>query len=614
MLPPALVLTNKNCGGNRLLYSLAMLACLVVMGCTPPGPRALLKGKNLVDEGKFDLAVKPLEQATVLLPKNAYSWNYLGLAYHGNHQPDEAIKAYRTALSLDHKLSAVRYNLGCLYLEQTNVTAAIDELKSFTLLQPVAVEGWLKLGGAQLQARRLDDAERSFLAAIELQARNPVALNGLGLVQVQRRRWAEAANCFNGAALQQPPYGPALLNSAVVQHQYLNNRAVALQRYREYLAIQPRPADWQGVEVTMRQLERELNPVPVVHASSPGSRTVQPVRSNSIVQPVIAARAPATLTVARTNRAATNVPVKSAPATTTLPKSNAPVTIARTPLETPRTPTPTLPATNRSVEASPSVAKPSEIEVSQVPSEVIVKPAEALASPVPKAAPAGSSRTASAETTNDTNHSRRSLLSRLNPFSGKNRSDAKENRLQTDPSRRAGSDAALSAVRYSYLSPLAPTPGNRLDAEKAFKRGLQKQKDGEQTAALTEYRSAVRSDPAYYDAYYNLGLAAMVKGETGLALWAYELALALKPDSADARYNFALALKAGGYWHDAADQLKKIVSGNAADARGHLALANLYSQQLQQGDLARAHYLQVLDLNPRHPEASKIRYWLAANP
>jgi len=29
---------------------------------------------------------------------------------------------------------------------------------------------------------------------------------------------------------------------------------------------------------------------------------------------------------------------------------------------------------------------------------------------------------------------------------------------------------------------------------------------------------------------------------------------------------------------------------------------------------ARQHYLKVLEVEPRHPQAGAIRYWLAANP
>src|SRR5262245_11784734 len=130
MVPRAPVLTNKKSGAPSLLALL--LAVSLMWGCSPPGPRALLRGRQLSTEGRFNEAVAELEKSVTLLPKAAVAWNYLGLAYHGNHQPDLAAKAYRTALSLDHKLSVVRYNLGCLYLEQTNLVAAADELRSYT--------------------------------------------------------------------------------------------------------------------------------------------------------------------------------------------------------------------------------------------------------------------------------------------------------------------------------------------------------------------------------------------------------------------------------------------------------------------------------------------------
>jgi tetratricopeptide (TPR) repeat protein len=222
-----------------------------------------------------------------------------------------------------------------------------------------------------------------------------------------------------------------------------------------------------------------------------------------------------------------------------------------------------------------------------------------------------------AATNETTNGAKRGFLSRLNPFGGKNKSTSAAPVVDAVGSR--GNDASpplpLTAVpRYTYLSPAAPTAGDRAESEKAFKRGLKAQKGGSRAEAVSEYQAAVKADPANYDAYYNLGLAALGGGETRLSLWAYEIALALKPDAEDARYNFALALKAGGYWLDACDQLQRLLAANASEVRAHLSLGNLYSQQLEQPPLAREHYLRVLELNPRHAEAAKIRYWLAANP
>jgi tetratricopeptide (TPR) repeat protein len=88
---------------------------------------------------------------------------------------------------------------------------------------------------------------------------------------------------------------------------------------------------------------------------------------------------------------------------------------------------------------------------------------------------------------------------------------------------------------------------------------MRAQKNGNHAQAIADYQAAVRNDPAYYDAYYNLGLAALEKGDSPLSLWAYEIALALRPDSEDARYIFRpWPLCPGGYWFDAVEELQRI--------------------------------------------------------
>src|SRR3954464_971173 len=179
MVPPELMLTNKISGAafSRVLW--ALVSMVVLTGCGPPGPRALLKGEKLIREGHYAEAIPKLEQATQQLPKNAQAWNHLGLAYHGNNQAMLAIRAYRQAIVLDNKLAAARYNLGCLYLDQNELPSAIEQLTSFTYVQPNAPDGWVKLGTAQLRSSRLDLAERHFRTALDLQANNLEALNGL---------------------------------------------------------------------------------------------------------------------------------------------------------------------------------------------------------------------------------------------------------------------------------------------------------------------------------------------------------------------------------------------------------------------------------------------------
>ena len=125
---------------------------------------------------------------------------------------------------------------------------------------------------------------------------------------------------------------------------------------------------------------------------------------------------------------------------------------------------------------------------------------------------------------------------------------------------------------------------------------------------------AARDDPTLFEAQYNLGLAATEAGSLPLALTSYENALAIQPTSLDARYNFALVLKQANYLSDAVNELEKVLKAYPNETRAHLALANIYAQQLRQPAKARPHYLKVLEVEPQHPQAAAIRYWLAANP
>ncbi len=258
------MVTNKKRLRQVIQFLLMTVAAGWLGGCMPSGPGALLEGKRLLEQGKNTEAIDELKLATSLLATNAQAWNYLGLAYHHAGQAANALDAYQRALSLNHDLVAVHYNLGCLWLEQNRpdtLDGARNELTAFTVRKGTVVDGWLKLGTAELRLGQLTPAEASFKEALQLSPQNPEALNDLGMAQLQRRRLRDAVTYFNNALKQQPNYGPALLNLAVTEI-YLNNRAFALQKYQEYLALNPRPANWETVSAAAEQLDQELNPPP----------------------------------------------------------------------------------------------------------------------------------------------------------------------------------------------------------------------------------------------------------------------------------------------------------------------------------------------------------------
>ena len=568
------MLTTKNTGGemgqgttklisarhaNHRLWGVVpcvLLACWLVTGCRPPGPQALLDGQKLVDRGQYADAVVRLKTATEILSTNAQAWNYLGLAYHQTGQLDEAAEAYKKALTLDQNLVEAHYNLGCLYLDQNHPELAKSELTTFTLHRDKSLDGWNKLGTAQLALHDLSGAERSLNNARLIDALNPEALNNLGVVKMQRNNVTEAAQYFNAALRSKPDYAPALLNIAIISQTQLSSRAVALQRYHEYLALNPKPANWDAVDSAARALEQEMNGTTVAATPRPAPAT------NAIT--------PATIRPAPTTASAR--PAKPEPGAAANPKPTASVNTAT-------------------------------VAVTQVPPEPVIRGANNPAKPVDA-------------TTGADKPEHRGFLSRVFGGSKPGPTPAVETNttsaVTTAPIAPMPEPKPVVYPRYTYHTIKKPAAGDRAAATQAFAEGARAQQARQLPEAAAAYRRAIQADPTYFEAYYNLGVVSMESGSVPQGLAAYETALAIQPESHDSRFNFALALKAN-YPVDAANELEKLLAKSPNDADAHFALANLYAEPLRQAAKAREHYQKVLELKPAFPQAAAIKSWLWAN-
>jgi tetratricopeptide (TPR) repeat protein len=651
---------------------IACLAALLLAGCTPPGPRALLEGRRLLKEGKHRAAVEELRTATVLLRTNALAWNDLGLACQRAGLAEEAERAYQRAVRLDGNLAEARYNLGCLWLAQNKPGPARLELTTCALLRPNWVESVLALGAAEWRLRDLPAAEKSFGDALRLSPDQPEALNGLGLIRAQRGHPADAAALFNRALKQRPGYAAALLNLAIVSHQTVRDRPLALQKYREYLQLKPAPANAGAVAAIARQLEQELNPPPrppsppsLAEAGTPaappravftnpgpnvarGPGPSRPTVPANEASKTLAARSPTNVTrpALAANPEARN-PALGAPHPTTDARPSPPGTPAPRPMtnEASRMPVPrpatngskpaltatpdtrhsTLEAPHPTLEARPSSSgapapRPVTTDMGRMP---VTRPATnasrpALAANPEPPRPAHETPPPSAVVTSVarpvTNTARPAVAPGLETARAAPETRPAPPEARPSPLGAAAAPVSVAGGRYAYLSPARPELGNRLEAQRAFDEGLRAHDARQWSAAVQAYRQATQLDPAFFDAHYNLGLAATEAGNLPLGLAAYEQALAIRPNSADARYNFALALRKANHPQDAANELSKLLAIHPAEARAHLALANLYAEQLHQPAKARQHYFKVLELSPRAPQAGAIEQWLVTHP
>ena len=620
--------------GNLLL---CLLATFCLTACGPPGPRALLKGERLIRDGKYDKAISKLQEATQLLPKSAQAWNYLGLAYHANGQPLLAVRAYKQALQLDSSLAVARFNLGCAFLEQNDLAPAIEQLTSFVYVQNTSSEAWLKLGTAHYRTNHFDSAEKSFRAALDLQPNNVEALNGMGLVQFQKRRYAEALNSFNLALLQNPRYGPALLNAAIVNQRTPSAKSTALDLYRRYLALNPPDAD--KIRPVASQLDAELNPPP----PTPPAAEKPAIAASSFTAPVdkpgvkghdLAATPTNISSVAKTQLMA-KATVSNPPA---ISRTNQIAALSNPP---PRFTNNAFALSNLPVVPQTVVQAPtnSPLEVTHVEGEIVVVPPQDISTDAAKSAEVARATVAPVSLTNTEpgvvvanppKQQKDGFLSHLNPFSRKPKPEKPtqtaavsqpatkviilNSNAPAEPAGPIAEPPPIIVKRYEYQFPPKPSPGNRTEALKYLTEANRAYQAGIKGEAISKYKKAAAADPSFFEAYYNLALAAYGINDWTDALSACERALAIRPESVEARFWFALALREAKYPQDAADQLLIIVQNHPEDYRAHLSLANLYARQLNQSQLAREHYVKVLELAPHHAEASNIRSWLAGNP
>ncbi|HEX3856316.1 MAG TPA: tetratricopeptide repeat protein [Verrucomicrobiae bacterium] len=571
---------NRNYCGAIIFLTLA----LFIAGCTPPGPRALLKGKKLLERGDYTAAVEQFKTATTLLPANAQAWNYLGVACQRAGQPADAVTAYQRALKLDRDLVEAHYNLGVLWLEQQKFDSAKTELTAYTLRRGNAPEGWLKLGLAELRSGDLAGADKSYGNALYLNTNNAEALNGRGLVRVERGHPRDAALFFAAAVQFHPDYAPAILNLAAVAQQDLHDNKLALEYYRVYLALTPRAEKWDEVNAIVANLE---TPVTVAVATPPPRQNAIAASTPPIVHPIAPPKTQTTMPRAVSSPLARVAPfappqvVKVTPEPVIVP-TPVQVVVAPEPVVVTSPPEPPSKKPGILTRLNPiRWISPSAQETKYVDSGVTPLPSSDSPSPtmpmpvqiVPKSAPPAV----------------------MMPI-------------------HIVQPAAPTFPRYLYLSPRKPGAGNRVAAAAEFSQAQIFEQGSHWTDAMESYRRATQSDAGWFEAQYNYGVLAYRLRNYSAALSAYEMALAIQPDSVDARYNFALALKASGYAPDAAAELKKILAANPSEVRAHLALGNLYAQQMHDTAQARAQYMKVLELDPRNPQANDIRFWLSANP
>jgi tetratricopeptide (TPR) repeat protein len=178
--------------------------------------------------------------------------------------------------------------------------------------------------------------------------------------------------------------------------------------------------------------------------------------------------------------------------------------------------------------------------------------------------------------------------------------------LAGDSSRRkAVTFLSEASTRSALDAPLAREwfeRGCRLDADPSTHQ-----------QAIEAYRRALAADPAFADAYCNLGAVYQERGQRGDARDCYEQALRFDPEHVEANLNLAGLLEEGGCEAVALRRYKAALRADPLHTGAHLGAALLY-EKLGAPRRAREHWRRYLQLAPAGAWAKIARQHLTRDP
>jgi tetratricopeptide (TPR) repeat protein len=180
--------------------------------------KALQSFEKAVEEkskGRFESAVKLLQEAVKLAPNFFHAHNNLGIVYHALKRYSEAEQEFKRSRQLNAKSERPLVNLGSLYIEQANqqknreetgklLDQALDALEEAVKLNPRSSLAHLLLGQANYRSGFYEEAELAFKRAQYLDPHLGVARLMLANVYVRLQKWDQVLEHLDAYLKENP--------------------------------------------------------------------------------------------------------------------------------------------------------------------------------------------------------------------------------------------------------------------------------------------------------------------------------------------------------------------------------------------------------------------------
>ncbi len=140
------------------------------------------------------------------------------------------------------------------------------------------------------------------------------------------------------------------------------------------------------------------------------------------------------------------------------------------------------------------------------------------------------------------------------------------------------------------------------EVTRQFNAGTSFHNRGEWRKAIQAYQKVIEMDPAFVEAYNNLGILYQEMGDLDGALKSYQKAIEINPIYEKGLNNIGILLALRGENDRAMEMFLKVLAINPNHIESHIHLGTLYKKNGQL-DKGVEFYLRALNINPLQPEA-----------
>ncbi len=233
------------------------------LGTHAPDPKERTEVLKILGQVEESLNRKAYARAAELMtqglkrdPSNPLGLIYLATAFEKMGRYERAVQVYQRAVDLQLGTDQIYSRLGKAYLRLHQLEKAIEAMARASAINVTDLDNLRNLGTAYLQLNRVGDAEKAFRVILAQEDHYSAALNGLGLVAVQRGDSETARLNFERAIAADSEELEPVYNLGVL-YQKTGNKEQAI-RYLTLFLEKASPRDYGERIVQVREAIEEL--------------------------------------------------------------------------------------------------------------------------------------------------------------------------------------------------------------------------------------------------------------------------------------------------------------------------------------------------------------------